>query len=63
MAELHERLDDMIDRRLTRYQGVTAVAEALDKAPVQTEIAADETGRNAGNRRVEVTEALPQDGV
>lgn len=63
VAELHERLDDMIDRRLTRYQGVTAVAEALDKAPVQTEIAADETGRNAGNRRVEVTEALPQDGV
>jgi hypothetical protein len=63
VAELHERIDDMIDRRLTRYQGVTAVAEALDKAPAQTEIASGDTGRNAGSRRIEVTEALPPDGV
>ncbi|MGH1569943.1 transglycosylase SLT domain-containing protein [Methylobacterium sp. P31] len=63
VAELHERIDDMIDRRLTRYQGVTAVAEALDKASAQTEIASGDTGRNAGSRRIEVTEALPPDGV
>jgi hypothetical protein len=64
VAELHGRIDDMIDRRLNRYQGVSAVAEALDRAPAQTEIAAsEETSPAAGNRRVEVTEALPPDGV
>ena len=63
VAELHGRLDDMIDRRLTRYQGVAAVAEALDKAGVAADVASDESGRNAGTRRVEVTEALPPDGV
>ncbi|MBE7200823.1 MAG: transglycosylase SLT domain-containing protein [Parafilimonas terrae] len=63
VSELHDRLDGMIDRRLTRYQGVAAVAEALDKAPAQTDIATEETAPAAGNRRVEVTEALPPDGV
>lgn len=64
VSELHDRLDGMIDRRLTRYQGVAAVAEALDKAPAQTDVAGtDEAGQNAGNRRVEMTEALPPDGV
>ena len=64
MAELHDRIDGMIDRRLTRYQGVAAVAEALVKAPTQTDVAAgEETAPVAGNRRVEVTEALPPDGV
>ena len=63
VAELHGRLDDMIDRRLTRYQGVAAVAEALDKAGAAADVASDESGRNAGTRRVEVTEALPPDGV
>jgi len=64
VAELHDRIDGMIDRRLTRYQGVAAVAEALVKAPTQTDVAAgEETAPVAGNRRVEVTEALPPDGV
>jgi hypothetical protein len=63
VAELHGRIEDMIDRRLTRYKGVAAVAEALDKTPAQTEVAADEAGQAAGNRRVQVTEALPPDGV
>ena len=64
VSELHDRLDGMIDRRLNRYQGVAAVAEALDKAPAPTDVAAtDDAGQAAGNRRVEVTEALPPDGV
>ncbi|MEE7503222.1 transglycosylase SLT domain-containing protein [Methylobacterium sp. C33D] len=64
VSELHDRIDGMIDRRLTRYQGVAAVAEALDKAPAQSDVAAtEETAPVAGNRRVEVTEALPPDGV
>ncbi|WP_210032237.1 transglycosylase SLT domain-containing protein [Methylobacterium sp. PvR107] len=63
VAELHGRIEDMIDRRLTRYKGVAAVAEALDKGPAQTEIAAEEAGQAAGSRRVQVTEALPPDGV
>ena len=63
VAELHGRIDGMIDRRLTRYQGVAAVAEALDRTQAQTEIAAGEAPAASGNRRVEVTEALPPDGV
>lgn len=63
VAELHGRLDDMIDRRLTRYQGVAAVADALDRTPAQTDAAADEAGRIAGTHRVEMTEALPPDGM
>jgi hypothetical protein len=63
VAELHGRIDDMIDRRLTRYQGVAAVAEALDKAPVQTDLATEDQMIPAATRRIEVTEALPPDGV
>ncbi|MCJ2089110.1 transglycosylase SLT domain-containing protein [Methylobacterium sp. E-005] len=64
VSELHDRLDGMIDRRLNRYQGVAAVAEALDKVPAPTDVASTaETGQAAGTRRVEVTEALPPDGV
>ena len=64
VAELHGRIDGMIDRRLNRYQGVSAIAEALDKAPAQADIAATgEPPSTAGNRRIEVTEALPPDGV
>ncbi|MEE7491884.1 transglycosylase SLT domain-containing protein [Methylobacterium oryzae] len=63
VSELHDRIDGMIDRRLTRYQGVAAVAEALDRAPAQSDVAAEETAPAAGSRRVEVTEALPPDGV
>ncbi|XYD10982.1 transglycosylase SLT domain-containing protein [Methylobacterium sp. NMS12] len=64
VSELHDRIDGMIDRRLTRYKGVAAVAEALDRAPAQSDVAAvEETAPVAGNRRVEVTEALPPDGV
>jgi len=63
VAELHGRIDDMIDRRLTRYQGVAAVAGAPDKAPTSTETATNEPDKVPDNRRVEVTEALPPDGV
>nr|WP_244536984.1 transglycosylase SLT domain-containing protein [Methylobacterium pseudosasicola] len=63
VAELHGRIDDMIDRRLTRYQGVAAVAGAVDKAPAPTETAANEAGQGPDDRRVAVTEALPPDGV
>jgi hypothetical protein len=63
VAELHGRIDDMIDRRLTRYQGVAAVADAPARGPAQTDVAADGSAPASGDRRVEVTEALPQDGV
>ncbi|WP_267424011.1 transglycosylase SLT domain-containing protein [Methylobacterium sp. GC_Met_2] len=64
VSELHDRLDGMIDRRLNRYQGVAAVAEALDKAEAQTDVATTEASGEADTtRRVEVTEALPRDGV
>ncbi|MCJ2073023.1 transglycosylase SLT domain-containing protein [Methylobacterium sp. J-030] len=63
VSELHERLDGMIDRRLSRYQGVAAVAEALDKAQAQTDVAGEDTAPATGNRRIEVTEALPPNGV
>ena len=63
VAELHGRIDGMIDRRLTRYQGVAAVAEARDKPPAKTEVAVEEAPAASGTRRVEVTEALPPDGV
>ncbi|MCJ2144652.1 transglycosylase SLT domain-containing protein [Methylobacterium sp. E-066] len=63
VAELHGRIDDMIDRRLTRYQGVAAVAGAADKASTPTETAANEAGPAPDTRRIEVTEALPPDGV
>ncbi|MCJ2122939.1 transglycosylase SLT domain-containing protein [Methylobacterium sp. J-077] len=63
VAELHGRIDDMIDRRLNRYQGVAAVAGAADKAQAPTETAAGEAGQAPDTRRIEVTEALPPDGV
>ncbi|MCJ2059273.1 transglycosylase SLT domain-containing protein [Methylobacterium sp. J-048] len=63
VAELHGRIDGMIDRRLNRYQGVVAVAGAADKAPAPTETAANEAGQALDSRRIEVTEALPPDGV
>ncbi|MGU3403196.1 transglycosylase SLT domain-containing protein [Methylobacterium brachiatum] len=65
VAELHGRIDDMIDRRLTRYQGVAAVTGAViaDKLPAPTETASNAVDQAPDNRRVEVTEALPPDGV
>jgi hypothetical protein len=65
VAELHGRIDGMIDRRLTRYQGVAAVTGAVvaDKMPAPTETASDATDPAPDSRRVEVTEALPPDGV
>ncbi|MDP4021559.1 transglycosylase SLT domain-containing protein [Methylobacterium sp. NEAU 140] len=68
VAELHERIEDMIDRRLNRYRGVTALAGAIESAgesaPADT-IAAETTVAEAPAeaRRVQVTEALPPDGV
>lgn len=53
IAEFHNRIEDMIDERLARYRGVTAVAAAT-AAPEPT---APDT------RRIEVTEALPPDGM
>ncbi|MGU3540201.1 transglycosylase SLT domain-containing protein [Methylobacterium sp. A54F] len=56
VAELHERLDDMIDRRLSQYQGVAALAGAegmpREGEPVRAELARGET------ERVQVTEAI-----
>lgn len=52
IAEFHDRIEDMIDTRLARYRGVTAVAAAT-AAPDQ---------KAADPRRIEVTEALPPDG-
>ena len=54
IAEFQSRIEDMIDARLARYRGVTAVAAAADTgAQPETEPSAP--------RRIEVTEALPPD--
>ncbi|TXM74485.1 transglycosylase SLT domain-containing protein [Methylobacterium sp. WL103] len=53
VAEVYDRIDGMIDRRLSRYEGVTAIAPTVETAePVQEQPA----------QRVQVTEALPPDG-
>jgi hypothetical protein len=51
IAEFHSRIEDMIDTRLDRYRGVKAVATA----------AAEQ--RDDSPHRIEVTEALPPDGL
>ncbi|WP_409564382.1 transglycosylase SLT domain-containing protein [Methylobacterium sp. J-076] len=56
IAEFQTRIEDMIDERLARYRGVTAVAAAAE-TPAQPEI------EPSAPRRIEVTEALPPDGV
>jgi hypothetical protein len=53
IAEFHDRIEDMIDERLARYRGVTAVAAATATPDPQ----APEPGR------IEMTEALPPDGM
>ena len=50
VAELHGRIGDMIDRRLSRYQGVTALAEAIE-------------GAAGDGRRVDVADAQVPGGV
>ncbi|WP_375464888.1 transglycosylase SLT domain-containing protein [uncultured Methylobacterium sp.] len=52
VAEVHTRIDGMIDRRLSRYEGVAAVAAPPGEARGAT--AAGDAGT-----RVQVTEALP----
>ncbi|GJE37580.1 transglycosylase SLT domain-containing protein [Methylobacterium persicinum] len=55
IAEFQSRIEDMIDARLARYRGVTAVAAAADgQAPADAE--------PSSPGRIEVTEALPPDG-
>ncbi|MCJ2075030.1 transglycosylase SLT domain-containing protein [Methylobacterium sp. HMF5984] len=53
VAEVYDRIDGMIDRRLSRYEGVAAVAAAVETAEPAAEPPA---------QRVQVTEALPPDG-
>ncbi len=55
VAELHGRIGGMIDRRLSRYRGVTALT-AAESGPGPADAPAD-------LRRVEVTDALPPDGI
>lgn len=55
IAEFQSRIEDMIDARLARYRGVTAVAATADPVvPAEAPTAA--------SGRIEVTEALPPDG-
>lgn len=52
IAEFQNRIEDMIDERLARYRGVTAVAAVADTViPPEAE--------PSSPRRIEVTEALP----
>lgn len=53
VAEVYDRIDGMIDRRLSRYEGVAAVAPTPDAADPAAEPQA---------QRVQVTEALPPGG-
>ncbi|GJD33250.1 transglycosylase SLT domain-containing protein [Methylobacterium aerolatum] len=60
IAEFHTRIEDMIDARLARYRGVTAVAAAsatMATATAETDL------RDAAPQRIEVTEALPSEGL
>lgn len=54
IAEFQTRIEDMIDERLARYRGVTAVAAATEP-PAAPEV------EPSAPQRIEVTEALPQD--
>ena len=56
VAELQGRIEGMIDRRLNRYQGVSALAGVPESAPLPADAPAE-------SRRVEVTQALPPDGM
>ena len=56
VAEVHERIDGMIDKRLSRYEGVAAVAPAPEAREPIVAAREPETGR------VQVTEALSPDG-
>lgn len=57
VAEVYDRIDGMIDQRLSRYEGVAAVAAPPAEA-VEPVVAAAEPPI----QRVQVTEALPSDG-
>ena len=57
VAEVYDRIDGMIDQRLVRFHGVAALAPAADEAPAPVQTAQPPL------RRIEVTEALPPDGV
>ncbi len=54
VAELRDRIDGMIDRRLNQYEGVTALAAGLAGPPIETAPAPAPTPA-----RVLMTEALP----
>ena len=59
IAEFHSRIEDMIDERLARYRGVTAVSAA---ATAQATASEEAEPRDATPRRIDVTEALPPEG-
>lgn len=59
VAEVREKIGGMIDRRLDRYEGVTALAPADLKSEVMlTEIGTETAPAEGGPKRVHVTEAL-----
>jgi hypothetical protein len=68
VAEVRERLGDMIDRRLDQYEGVTALVGTQDSAP---DIAGDPSQASAlldaslrvsaPTHRMQMTEALPKE--
>ncbi|GJE32619.1 transglycosylase SLT domain-containing protein [Methylobacterium oxalidis] len=62
VAEVYERIDDMIDRRLNQYEGVAALAETLNaQAETLAEKAPAERSAPAPEVRLKVTDAsLPE---
>jgi len=59
VAEVYERIDGMMDKRLSRYEGVTALARQPEAAPEMPDAAAVRVAEPAEPGRVQVTEALP----
>ncbi len=62
IAEFHDRIGDMIDERLARYRGVTAVAAATTAQEQPSQEQPWQEQPSPDSRRIEVTEALPPDG-
>ncbi len=59
VAEVYERIDGMMDKRLSRYEGVAALARQPEAAPEIADAAPVRVAEPAETGRVQVTEALP----
>ncbi len=59
VAEVYERIDGMMDKRLSRYEGVTALARQPEVAPEMQDASPVRVAAPAETGRVQVTEALP----